>query len=379
MVETNTLRERLRWFGPAALVLVSSLALFVGLGGSPLVRAVAMAATVAVVTLTLRRFGAGLSLVGGLALAFSPGFWSQVEGMSAVGPEGVLLAAGLGLLGLVGLLVMRRPEAAVVGGAVIFAAAYWVAGGTRSLRVTLLLTAALLYLLFDALLTAHARPDEPPQQRVRRDQSANLLLVLCAGILNDPLFTLLAPAAGLGLFLSGTRLPRWHWAILVTALVVGMQGLVSTYAMSGWWAVPAEQIAALGVQAPFLVGDAWQDAGRWLNMLQLLASQFSVLGLAVAAFGLARLARWYPPLGLTTLVAFAGYFTFGLMYFGRDRVALLLPLLTLQVVWMTYAAAALAHWLHKAWASPRAAAWLVAAAYSVAPIALLVRIVTEGG
>lgn len=50
------------------------------LGQTPLIRASGLALVIVGVTLALRRMGSFLSIVGGLALALSPVFWSQTGG-----------------------------------------------------------------------------------------------------------------------------------------------------------------------------------------------------------------------------------------------------------------------------------------------------------
>src|SRR5437762_3019790 len=71
----NILRHR---FWPGAVAGGGALIAFVALGQTPLLRALGMAAVIFIMALTLRRLGAALAIIGGLALAFSPAFWSQV-------------------------------------------------------------------------------------------------------------------------------------------------------------------------------------------------------------------------------------------------------------------------------------------------------------
>ena len=59
------------------------------------------------------------------------------------------------------------------------------------------------------------------------------------------------------------------------------------------------------------------------------------------------MARWYPILGIVTMVAFGFYALFGLMYFGEDREALLLPIFIIQSIWLTYAIHTIGQWLDK--------------------------------
>jgi hypothetical protein len=79
------------------------------------------------------------------------------------------------------------------------------------------------------------------------------------------------------------------------------------------------------------------------------------------------------------MVAYATYALFGLVYFGRDSAVLLLPLLMIQILWMTYAVYALGQWLQQTLhpANP-VARWLAPAVFVLLPIALLIRIIGFG-
>jgi hypothetical protein len=65
-------------------------------------------------------------------------------------------------------------------------------------------------------------------------------------------------------------------------------------------------------------------------------------------------------------VAYGSFFVFGLLYFGGDAAVLLLPMLMIQVLWMTYAVYGIGHWLtrSKRLHAPR---WLTPAAYALLP------------
>ena len=90
--------------------------------------------------------------------------------------------------------------------------------------------------------------------------------------------------------------------------------------------------------------------------------------------GLARLSRWHPPVGVVTMIAFGTYAAFGLIYFGADSPILLLPLLMIQVVWMTYAMYTFGQWLQKSQNSARVR-WVATALFTLVPILMLLRIV----
>ncbi|HRF94613.1 MAG TPA: hypothetical protein PLZ51_05460, partial [Aggregatilineales bacterium] len=76
-------------------------------------------------------------------------------------------------------------------------------------------------------------------------------------------------------------------------------------------------------------------------------SQFTIIGATLSIFGLARMARWYPVLGVVLMVAYATHALFGLVYFGADRAVLIMPLFIIQMIWLAYAMYSLGEWLNK--------------------------------
>ena len=360
------------WLPVAAASAITWLA-FILLGNTPPVRALAMALVVAGITLTLRRFGAALAITGGLALAFSPAFWSQVGGRESL-PVITLALAGTGGLAAVLIWLTKKPTLGLGIGLVMFVALFWTFASTeRSLRITTLLMAWLLYLLITALLLTNPRPDEPQPAPLSLAHALGMLLLLALGIINEPLFTLLAPAIILGLALSQARLPWWYWLMLAGVVLYGARGIAVLYLDSGWWLFPATQ--AQNVRVPFVLADGWRVALRWLYLINLVTSQFTVFGVALGVLGLARLSRWYPTLGAVTMIAYAAYALFGLVYFGNDSPVLLLPLFMIQVIWMTYAVYAFGQWLQKS-ITPTAPGvrWVAPALFLLIPALMLVRI-----
>lgn len=350
---------------------------FVSLGHTSPVRASGLALVIAGMALALRRWGAALAVIGGLALAFSPAFWSQTGGADSLSLP--LTAGVLVLAGLVGLLLVRfsnRPYLGAAAGLVIFTVLFWSQLATpRSLRLTTLLTVWLLYLLVDALHLTNPRPDDdagPTEPGAHH--KVGFLLLLALGVLNDALFTLIAPALVLGLLLSRVRLQWWYWVLLAGIVGLGVYGLMAEYVTSTWWGFSAAQAEAMNVRVPYIMADGWREASRWIYLLGLVIGQFTIAGVVLGVMGLARLARWYPPLGSVTMVAYATYALFGLVYFGRDATVLLLPLLVIQVFWMTYAVHALGQWLQRIRPGSERVVLLAPAAYTLLPLAMLLRI-----
>ena len=85
---------------------------------------------------------------------------------------------------------------------------------------------------------------------------------------------------------------------------------------------------------------------RWANIRwRSLACGRHCVG---SAMGLARLARWYPPLGTVTIIAFACLHSLRADLHRRvHREILLMPLIIIQVMWMTYAVNTISQWVNK--------------------------------
>lgn len=363
----------------ALLVGAVSLIIFIILGHTPLVRALGMAASITGVTLILQRFGVVLAVIGGFVLAFSPAFWSQTGGEET---KLVVLVALTLLAALIvtGLFIWfgRVTERGLVAGLVVFAVLFWSLVGTpRSLRVTTLLNISLIYILIDVIMSTNPRPDSPPMPLPGHQHTLGLLILLLIGVLNDPLFVILAPALIVGLYLSKVQLPFWYWGIICIAIIIGIRGLFVQYVSDDWWLRSAASLQASGTQVPYFIADGWREASRWIYLINLVRNQFTDIGILLGILGLARLARWYPPLGTTTLIAYGSYALFGLVYFGKDSTVLLLPMIVIHIIWMTYAIYTLGQWLHKTFAKRSQTAWIATAAFTLLPLMLLARIVAN--
>jgi hypothetical protein len=182
-----------------------------------------------------------------------------------------------------------------------------------------------------------------------------VLLMMTLGVLNDPLFVLFAPAVVMGLWLSHARLPRWYWLALLALVVLGGVGVLREYVSLDWLVRSAEQMHLTGNFVPYIVLDGWREPIRWLYITNLLMSQFTWVGLMLGVFGIARMSRWYPTLGVTLMIAFASYGVFGLVYFGKDAEILLLPMLMIQTICITYAVYAIIEWGRRVVRSPSTA------------------------
>lgn len=373
---TPARREQACYWLPALLTGGIAWAAFMVLGHTPIIRASGLALVIVGMALALRSMGVALTIIGGLALAFSPSFWIQTGGAESLNlPEVIGGLAAAGVAAGIALRFSRQRWFSLAAAVVIFSALFLTLIGTpRSLRLTTLLTAWLLYLLVDGLLVSNPRPDSPATGKLGAQHTYGLLIVLAVGVINDPLFVLLAPAAALGLFLSRKVMPVWYWLALLAVSAFGIYGVINTYYSTFWWNYPAGQALALTYQIPFLIGGVWREPTRWIGLMDLIVRQFTVFGLALGVLGLARLSRWYPPIGVVTMVAYATYAAFGLIYFGGDASVLLLPLLMIQLLWMTYAVYTFGQWLQKS-LKPARVQWLAAAAFTLLPLLMVLRIV----
>ncbi|MFN8378825.1 MAG: hypothetical protein U0452_09150 [Anaerolineae bacterium] len=346
------------------------------LGQTPVIRASGLALVIVAMALTLRPFSSVLAVLGALALAFSPAFWSQTGGAESLNPVAILAALGLAAgITLLGVFSTRRFFWAIAAGLVLFALLFLLVVGTpRSLRLTTLVAAWMLYLLVDGLLLSNPRPDSPPIGRLGAHHTYGLLLLFAIGVLNDPMIVLFAPALLLGLFLTGKRIPAWYWVAMMVIAAYGVYDMLNAYATPYWWAFASQRARELSITVPYLLGNGWRDPDRWVDIARLVVAQFTVAGAILGIFGLARLSRWYPPVGVVTLVAFGSFFVFGLLYFGADAAVLLLPMLMIQIVWMTYAVYGIGQWLTRGehLHVPR---WLVPAAYALLPALLLLQVI----
>lgn len=379
-----------RYWLPPLLAGAAAWLAFLLIGGTPLLRASGLALVIVGMGFILRPMGAGLAIVGALALAFTPSFWIQTGGAESLIPGEVLGAGAIALLAAVGAWWMLRrfgdrlrglasDQTLIIAGGLaitIFGILFvLVVGQPRSLRLTTLTAVWTLFLMIDGLFVSNPRPDAPPEGRLGVHHTYGLLMLAVIGVINDPLFVLLVPALGLGLFLTNHRLPVLYWLALAGLIVAGTLGLIQIYAATDWWGFSAELAEMQGIQVPYLISEAWREPSRWLKLIDLVVNQFGTIGLGLGILGLARLARWYPPVGVVTMIAYGSFGLFGLLYFGADASTVLLPLLMIQLIWMTYAVYAFGQWLQKSThASGGIVRWLAPAVFTLLPIALLLRI-----
>lgn len=348
--------ERLHYWYPALLAGLTTFAAYLVIGQTPMLRAAALSVVIVGISLSMRRLGAPLAYIAGLILGFSPAYWSQTGGPPSVSAWLVLMfimtAGGLALLML---WWSERVFISFALGISLFVGFYLVFGITqKSLRLTTILSAWTLYMLVIALRQTNPRPEDPPASALSKPHVYGVLLMMTLGILNDPLFVLFIPAVILGLWLSHARLPVWYWLVLFGLSIFGGWGVIREYVSLDWLTHSAAHMHMTETFAPYIVLDGWREPIRWLYLTNLLASQFTWAGLGLGVFGIARMSRWYPTLGVTLMVAFASYGVFGLVYFGKDAEILLLPLLMIQTIWIVYAIYTMIEWSRRAIRKPSA-------------------------
>lgn len=370
-------KQSLTYWIPGLIAGTLAWLVFILVGQTPLIRASGLALVIVGMTMTLRRSGAALAIIGGLALAFSPAFWSQTGGARDLSLDPTIIV--MAVTALITLLVIRLSKhwlLSLIIGFAIFAVLFWSQlASVGSLRLTTLSTAWLLYLLVDALYLTNPHPNDPPATVLQPRHVWGILILMAVGVINAPLFILMAPAVILGLVLTRTRLPWWYWPLLGLTVAIGIYGIVDGYMSSTWWQYPAAQAQQRGLRLPFILADGWHEASRWIVLVQLVVTQFTLVGVGLGIMGLSRLARWYPPLGVVTMIAYALHVLFGLVYFGNDSPVLLLPLLMVQIFWMTYAVDVLGQWLQRSVRTPvPLLRWLVPAIYIWLPVLMLMRI-----
>lgn len=349
-IPTPTQQQHIDHWWPALLSGALMWLVFIFIGGAPILRATALAGVVVGISLALRRLGPLFAIGAGVLLGTSPAFWSQMgePGSANVGLV-LLIMAGAGLAAFILLWFWGRLFGSLALGLSAFVIAYLGLGITeKSLRLTTLLAAWLIYLLIVALRKTHPRPEDPPPQPLSGRHVGGLLVVLALGVLNDPLFALMAPALLFGLWLARPSLNRIYWGLFLIVTGFGIVTMVGEYFAPEWVFADAAALIASGQQVPVIVLTAWREPARWLMLTGLMLQQFTIIGVLLGVVGMARMARWYPTLGVVLMLLYGSYGVFGLTYFGGNLPILLLPMLMIQVLWMTYAVYAISQWLRQA-------------------------------
>ena len=259
------------------------------------------AAAVMALAWLVARLGVGrpLAVIAALTLAFSETFWSQAVEAEVYALNAFFVVVILGIL--IGWQSRARSPAAAPGAEVYLLALAFGLGLTNHVTLVLLAPAAALTLL-----------QRRPQLTARQWAVAALLF-----------------AAALSLYLY---LPL-RWPALHGGAPMSPQEFID-------W-VTGQRFGGA------LIPEYWSQPDRWLAIGRLILQQFGVVGLALGVVGLARLARWFPEIGVMTLVAYGAYFVYALVYIVPDIEVFLIPMHIIQVIWIAYALHAVREWAGK--------------------------------
>lgn len=181
-----------------------------------------------------------------------------------------------------------------------------------------------------------------------------LALAFGFGLTNHLTIVLLVPPAIFGLWMCRPRLTPKQWAVaaglFAAPLLLYLYIPLRWPALHGGAAMPFAEFIAWVTGQRFggaLMFEYFSQTDRWATIFRLVVEQFGVVGLLLAVVGLARLARWFPGVGVVTLLAYGAYFAYSLVYIIPDIGVFLIPMHIIQVIWMAYAVHAVSEWLPK--------------------------------
>ena len=232
-------------------------------------------------------------------------------------------------------------------------------------------------MLITAIRQTNPRPEERPARQLSNRHTIAVMVMFVLGILNDPLFTLFAPAVLLGLWLSHVKLSWWQWLTLIIGTAYGMWAMINLYVAAEWSFAVMRAIQNQDRHIPYIVFGAWREPARWIQLTSLIIDQYTLIGVLLGIIGIARLARWYPTLGIVMMAAYGSYSLFGLTYFGQDIATLLLPLFIVQTIAITYAVYTLSQWTKQSFQSTSTVPqWIVTGIFALLPLTLFLRVLS---
>ena len=323
--------------------------LFAVIGHAPYLRAGAMSIAVVGITASLRSLGRLLCIVGGLSFALSPISWSQTGGSLSVNEltVGYVLFFAIGVAIVTFLLISNRGlyYAAIISVTLTVVLIVILNESVRSARISHLLGAWLIYMLMIALSKTNPRPEDPPATEVSHRHQYAVLVLYLLGVFNDPLFTLYAPALLLGLWLSRIHLPLWQWVVYGVMTIYGGAVFYGIYVSDEWSFYSAQFLMDGSIAPPYLILDGWRNTSRWIMLMSNLATQYTLVGTIISLVGIARFSRWHPPISNMLLIGYGSFYVFGLMYFGQNQTIYMIPLLGIQIIWLTYGIHSIGQWI----------------------------------
>lgn len=166
---------------------------------------------------------------------------------------------------------------------------------------------------------------------------------------NHLTMALMAPAIALGVLSARPRLQRRDWLLVALCFLAPLA--LDLYIPLRWPALHNGEWMSLGDFIAYITGQRfggamqlglWREATRWRIVGGLMLDAFGPGGAALAALGLAWLVARKWRMALVTLVAWASYFAYGLVYNVPDVSVFIIPAHIIMAMWIGVAAAGLA-------------------------------------
>ena len=212
----------------------------------------------------------------------------------------------------------------------------------NALFVAIILTLLVSLNVAGSIGSIDASPLQPSQDRL-----IYLLFFVFGLALTHHLTTvILMPAIALALILLRPGLRLKNWLIAVGCLLLGLTPWL--YIPLRWPALHNGASMALGDWLGWIFGQRfggalnlalWNNPTRWGIVGRITLEQCGPVGLALAAIGLLVLLRRRWRMALTTLVVFAGYIFYGLVYNVPDADVFIIPAFMILAIWLGMAIA----------------------------------------
>ncbi|HLF28944.1 MAG TPA: DUF2723 domain-containing protein [Anaerolineae bacterium] len=260
-------------------------------------------------------------------------------------------AATLLVYAMIARLSGRRLIAFSAALAFAFSSAVWSQAVIAEVYALNVLIAGLIVALLIDLVTTFVGGDSRRRLSASRDASyivPALFLLLGVGLSHHLTTILLLPAFALAILIARPRLPLRTTLIALGLFVLGL--LPWLYIPLRWPALHNGAGMTLTEFLDWITGarfggalvlSAWSDPARWAIVGRFLLDAFGPAGLALAIIGVGSLALKHWRAALITVVAFAAYVFYGLVYFVPDVSVFLLPAHLVMALWIGLGVAAL--------------------------------------
>jgi hypothetical protein len=203
-----------------------------------------------------------------------------------------------------------------------------------------LLVAVVLWLLVRLL--------QNPESRIQKWLIYAVALTLGLGLSHHLDSVILFMPAALTLFFMRPKLLWRSWLIAAGCFLLGLTPWLLIFFR--WPALHNGQWLTIGEWIGWVTGQRfggalnlalWSDPTRWGIMLRLTLEQFGWAGTALAVIGLIALVVRARRAAAITVVTFAGYFFFGLVYNVPDVSVFVIPLFLCLAIWIGVALSAI--------------------------------------